>query len=245
MYCLTDKQIDFILNDIRAHGVEMEDLQNNLLDHICCVIEQNLEENGDFENFYRKTIRSFYKHELWEIEEETISLVIFKNYYTMKKVMIGSGLISTVFMISGIIFKFMHLPGAAIQIILGIGIASLIFLPLMFILKIKEQSKTRDKAVIGIGTLSGILFSMGVLFKVMHWPYANVMGMFAVLMMLLIFLPVYFFTGIRNPDTKVNTIVSSVIIVMACCLILTLVNAKTVFVPKETPQTENTELSNK
>ena len=79
MYCLNEKQIDFILDDIRRNGVELEDLQSNLLDHICCIIEQELEENGDFEQFYFSTIKKFYKNELREIEEETISLLNFKN----------------------------------------------------------------------------------------------------------------------------------------------------------------------
>ncbi|MBP7245269.1 MAG: hypothetical protein KBA99_08200, partial [Bacteroidia bacterium] len=75
MYCLSEKQIDFILDDIRRNGVELEDLQSNLLDHICCIIELELEENGDFEQFYFSTIKKFYKNELREIEEETISLL--------------------------------------------------------------------------------------------------------------------------------------------------------------------------
>src|ERR1700755_3378054 len=98
MYHLSDQQIDHILSDISARGVEMESLQQNLLDHVCCIIEQNLEENGDFESFYQKTIKTFYKDALWEIEEETISLLIFKNYYTMKKIMINCGIFSAITM---------------------------------------------------------------------------------------------------------------------------------------------------
>ena len=130
MYHISDQQIDYILNDISARGVEMESLQQNLLDHICCIIENNLEENGDFESFYQKTIETFYKDQLWEIEEETLQLLTFKNYYTMKKVMIVSGTFSAAAMILGILFKFLHWPGAAALIILGIGASSLIFLPL-------------------------------------------------------------------------------------------------------------------
>ncbi len=226
MYTINDKQIDFILNDIRARGVEMEDLQYNLLDHVCCMIEQNLEANGDFENFYQKTIRQFYKHELWEIEEETIALQIFKHYYTMKKLMIGTGIISAVLMIVGIFFKFMHWPGASAVLVLGITISSLLFLPLLFTLKVKEKKQTKEKVIVGVGTLAGILLSFGILFKVMHWPGANVMGMGAVMMMLVVFLPVYFFSGIRNPETKVNTIVSSILIIMGCGLFFTLVNTR-------------------
>src|ERR1700741_4029389 len=194
MYSINDKQIDFILRDIRARGVEMEDLQYNLLDHVCCIIEQNLEANGDFENFYQKTIRQFYKHELWEIEEETIALQIFKHYYTMKKIMIGTGLISAVLMIVGIFFKSMHWPGAAMFLVLGIGSSSLIFLPMLFTLKVKEKKQAKEKLIIGVGTLAGILMSLGILFKVMHWPGANVMGLGSAIIMLVLFLPIYFFS---------------------------------------------------
>ncbi len=226
MYCINDKQIDYILNDIRARGVEMEDLQYNLLDHICCLIEQNLEENGDFEGFYKKTIPKFYKHELWEIEEETITLLTFKNYYTMKKIMLVSGTISAALLSVGIFFKFMHWPGAGIMLVLGIGLASLLFLPLLFTLKIKEKQKSKDKLILGIGMLAAISMSLGILFKIMHWPGANMMGMGAVLTMMFIFVPIYFFSGIRNPETKVNTIVSSLVFILGCGLFLTLINSR-------------------
>lgn len=223
MYQLSDQQIDYILNDISARGVEMESLQENLLDHICCIIEQNLEANGDFESFYQKTIKTFYKDALWEIEEETISLLTFKNYYTMKKIMILSGAFSAVTMLSGLAFKFMHWPGASLFIQLGIISASLIFLPLLFTLKAKEKQSVKDKLVIGLGALAGMLISLSILFKVMHWPLSFVMGNIALAIMLGIFLPIYFFSGIRNPETKVNTITSSVLIVLACGLLLTLI----------------------
>src|SRR5579859_3162282 len=74
MYHLTDQQIDFILDDIRAEGITMEDLQQNLLDHACILIEENLEEGGDFMAYYTSTIRSFYRQELRELEEEAIFL---------------------------------------------------------------------------------------------------------------------------------------------------------------------------
>lgn len=222
MYYLSDHQIDYILSDIRARGVEMEDLQQSLLDHICCIIEQNLGENGDFEGFYQKTIPTFYKDALWEIEEETISLLMFKHYYTMKKLMIGSGAFSAFAMSIGILFKFMHWPGAAVLLVLGIVSASLLFLPLFFTLKAKEKQSVKDKAVIAIGALSASLLSLSILFKVMHWPYANMMGGLALLMLAAVFLPVYFFGGVRNPDTRVNTIASSVIIILGCGLVLTL-----------------------
>lgn len=225
MYTLSEKQIDFILDDIRRNGVELEDLQLNLLDHICCIIEQNLEETGDFEQFYLSTRKTFYKHHLKEIEEETISLLTFKNYYMMKKTMMISGIISVALMTMGIVLKFLHMPGASVGIVLGIGVISFVFFPLMFLLKIKEQNNLKDKTLTGLGTLSAICLTLGVLFKVMHWPGANMLSLIALVFLMCLYLPVYLISGIRNPDTKTNTIVNSVLIITACGLILTLVRS--------------------
>ena len=223
MYRISDRQIDFILNDIRARGVEMEDLQYNLLDHICCIIEQNLEENGNFEDFYQRTISTFYKDALWEIEEETISLLIFKHYYTMKKLMIWSGAFSALTLIIGIWFKYMHWPGATVFACGGFLSGSLVFLPLLFTLKAKEKKSAKEKFIMGIGALGVILVSLSFLFRVMHWGHSIDMVYLSAALMLLVFLPLYFFTGIRQPETKLNTITTSMLVILVYGLLFMMI----------------------
>ncbi|MBP6730664.1 MAG: hypothetical protein KA149_01320 [Chitinophagales bacterium] len=280
MYRISDRQIDYILNDISARGVKLEDLQYNLLDHVCCIIEQNLEEGGDFEAFYAATIQTFYNIELKEVQDETIQLLTFKNYYAMKKIMLISGAVSVALLTMGIVLKFMHAAGASFGLVAGIAVFTLIFLPLLFTLKVKETQTFKDKLVIAIGAISGALISLGILFKVMHWPGANVqllvgilsfsivflplafllkvkdtanlnyrllfslgglvmsisilfkilhwpgadiLGITAIPITGLLFLPIYFVSGVRNLHTRLNTIITSVIIVVGCGLLLSLV----------------------
>ena len=223
MYCISEQQIEFILNDIKQNGVELEDLQLNLLDHVCCIIEHELEENGDFEQFYHSAIKSFYKRNLVEIEEETISLINNKNYYAMKKVMIMSGIISATLFSCGIAFKFMQWAGASLGIVLGIGIFCLVFLPLVFTLKAKEKQQNKDKVLMALGALSAISMSFSILFRIMHWPGAVNLGYLTIAILVLVYLPISLTFGLRNSDTKVNTIVNSVLLVTGCCLWLTLV----------------------
>ncbi len=83
MYCISDQQIDFILDDISRHGIKTESLRQNLLDHICIIIEQNLGPGENFETFYAATIKTFYKTELKEIEEETIFLIKHKRPFVV------------------------------------------------------------------------------------------------------------------------------------------------------------------
>lgn len=225
MYTLSEQQIDFILNDIKTRGVEMEDLQLNLLDHICCIIEGELQEDGDFEEFYQRTIPRFFRKDLKEIEEETILLLTFKNYFAMKNVMIKTGFISVILLILGAFFKVMHWPGASISFVLGIGMLSIVFLPLVFILKTKDNGTSRDKLVLGLGTLIGIFLCWATLFKVMHWPGGYGVLWFAAIGLSAFFLiPVYFFTGIRNPDIRMNTIVTTVVLLGGTGLLFSLVN---------------------
>lgn len=74
MATLTDEQIDLILADLYAHGIRLEGLRDNLLDHICILVEERLEKCGDFEAAYAEVIPSFYRSSLYELEEEALFL---------------------------------------------------------------------------------------------------------------------------------------------------------------------------
>lgn len=235
MYHLSEQQIDYIFNDISARGVEMESLQQNLLDHVCCIIENNLEENGDFESFYQKTIKTFYKDALWEIEEETLLLLTYKNYYTMKKIMINSGIAAATFFIIGSFFKFMHWPGASVLILAGMAIGALLYLPLLFLFKKNETTESRSKLVLAIGTINGILFCAYSLFKVFHWPYASNLWFITLGLFSFVFIPLYFFNGVKNPANKVNTITTTLILIIVAGVFFlqtSLKSSKQVYVAK-------------
>lgn len=226
MYQLNDKQIDYIFNDISARGIKNEDLQYNLVDHVCCIIERNFKENGDFEEFYLQTISCFYKNNLFEIEEETHLLINFKNYYTMKKIMNISGLLAVLFSILGIVLKFLWLPGAAISLVLGFSIFSLFFLPMVFTIKVKQNKSLNNKLTFLISTICGSLLTLSILFKIMHWPWANIMGLTSIIVLFFVFVPIYYLNGIKNEETKQQTIITSVILILACALLLALINVK-------------------
>jgi hypothetical protein len=222
MYSLSDKQIDFILDDIRARGVETEDLQLNLLDHICCIIEGELDEKEDFGLFYQQVIMRFFKKELRELEEETQLLLTFKHYYTMKKIMFISGFSSAFLLIFGAFFKVMHWPGANVMFIAGVTSFSALFLPIMFTLKMREKTEKREKIVLGMGLAVSVYLLIGVLFKMMHWPGAGFFVLSGIPILLFIYLPVYIYNGVRNPATKINTIVTVILIIAGSAFALIL-----------------------
>jgi hypothetical protein len=176
-------------------------------------MEQNFNEEEDFKSFCDKTIRQFYEHELLEIEKETLLLLTYKNYYTMKKVMIISGTLSVAAFITGSLFKIMHWSFAAPLLLLAILNISFVFLPLLFVVKTREIISNRDRLLLAIGTIVGILYCLSMLSLVMHWPMKSAIWLVTLAITFFVFIPAYFFTGIRNPQTKANTIVASILLV--------------------------------
>jgi hypothetical protein len=222
VYELSKDQVDFILEDVRRNGIKTEELQLSLLDHICCVIENEMSPDKNFDDYYRSVLPRFFKKELKEIQEETDLLLTFKHYYAMKKVMLRSGMFSAITFAIGAIFKIMHWPGASALLQLAIISISFIFLPIFFLIKSKEVKVVQQKFIIGFGVIFGILFCLSTLFKIMHWPGASFMWLLALGVLFFLFLPVFFFSGIRNPETKVNTILSSIMVLIAGGLLFTL-----------------------
>src|ERR1700735_997777 len=172
MYILSDQQIDFILEDIRARGIRMEELRLSLVDHICVIIEQNLAENGNFEQFYASVITAFYKNELSEIEDETIFLLTGKNSHTMKKTMIISGAFSVTTFMLGCFGKILHSQFSDFLSFLGFVSFVFLFLPSMFIVRVKEAGTRQDKLILASGTTAGVLYFFCWLLKFLgpSWP---------------------------------------------------------------------------
>ncbi|MDG1332722.1 MAG: hypothetical protein P8P74_10350 [Crocinitomicaceae bacterium] len=222
MVSVSAKQIDFILDDIGAHGIESEDLKDNLLDHICCIVENEMNTEDDFYEFYERILPRFFTDELREIQEETDKLLTFKDYYAMKNTLVKSGLISSGLTLLGILFKIMHWPGASMMLVLGVAIFGLLFIPLMIVLKFKDEAKPIDKWVLSAGLILGMTTSVGVLFKVMHWPFASILILSSLAAFILLFVPTYFITRVRRADLKFNTTVNSVLMMACACLLFAL-----------------------
>lgn len=215
MVKVSDEQVDFILQEIEARGVTMKDLQWNLLDHMCCIIENEMSETDNFDQFFQRLLPRFFNDNLREIQEETELLLTFKHFYAMKKTVNISGLLAAIFTLLGSVFKVMHWPGAGVSFVLGIAIFSLIFLPLMIALKFRDEGSKTDKLVLSFGFLVGIITSLGFLFKMMHWPGANIMMLSGLVLFTFVYVPIYFFSRVRRPELRFNTTVNSVLM-MAC-----------------------------
>lgn len=224
MYNLTNKQIDFILDDIKNKGILTEDIRLNILDHVCCIIENEMEAGMNFIEVYQNTITKFYKKELSEIEIETQILLTYKNYYTMKKTIKTSGVTSIILIMIGVIFKSMHWPGAGAIVIFGLAFFSLIFIPLNVILMYKDDEQKRNRLTMTLGLLTASAGIIGGLLKILEWPHANIIMFISLIIFMLIFIPIYFIVNYRQPESKFNAIINTTFMVGAAGMIFALIN---------------------
>ena len=168
MLSLTEEQITFIENDIKVRGITSPDLSIDLLDHICCLIENELDEYRNFETVYQQTLLLFGEKGLKEIQDETNRLLTFKHYYFMNSTMKISGYVSSMLILIGSFFKFQHWPGANVMIVVGVFFLATLFLPLLFILKFKSTEENNRSIVLSIiGFISSLLITSNKTFEVL------------------------------------------------------------------------------
>lgn len=224
MYSISDEQIDFIYDDIAKKGIDTEDVRDNILDHVCCIIEQEMKDDEDFHEFYRNTIARFYKSDLAEIEEETRQLITFKYYYAMKRTLKIVGIVSVVLIIAGSILKSQHLPGAGITMVSGFVFFSLLFIPLLIIMKFRDDKATKNRIVVTLGMILTLTGTLGLMMKFMHWPFANYLFFGSLALFGLVFIPIYFFVRYKDPELKFNTAINTVFMIAAAGMLFALTN---------------------
>ncbi len=222
MYQISSEQIDYMLEQITLQGISDEGLRDSILDHVCCLIENSHEPIEDFEHCFQSYLKQFYQKNLEEIEVETHLLLNFKNYYQMKKFMLLSGLAGASILAIGNLFKFMHWPGTAMLILLGILLLSMVFMPMLFFIKLKENPVGTQKLLLSLGTLLAILFCFSVLFKIMHWPYANMLGNISVFGTILVFVPIYLVNSFKTKDQQTNALITVILIVASAGMLYSL-----------------------
>jgi hypothetical protein len=109
------------------------------------------------------------------------------------------GMLTTLIIVTGCLFKIMHLAGANILLTTGLGSFALIFLPLAVVSLYRSEENRRQRIFY---ILTGIVLAadaIGVLFKVMHWPGAGPLLLITLPLPFLVLLP-YFL--LMHPDEK-------------------------------------------
>jgi hypothetical protein len=118
-----------------------------------------------------------------------------------------TGLITTTLVFLGVIFKFLHWPGAAILLTAGIFMLLIIFLPLALRSSYRGEGSRESLSLYIIIWLTCLMTFTSMLFKILHWPGAGLLLLVAIPLPYVVFLPVYLYVTGKNKNHNIyNTV---------------------------------------
>ena len=125
----------------------------------------------------------------------------------MKQKMYILGIVTVLIIFAGTVFKVNHWPLAGFMIIIGLLTLVLVFLPIALIDHFKAMG-TRENLLLHLVTwLTCFVVFTGILFKIMHWPFANTILTVALVFPYVVFLPVFLVTTSKDKNFNIyNTV---------------------------------------
>lgn len=218
MVTLSGKEVNIIHDFLVDHGVDYEPLRDDLLDHICCSIEEKMENGMPFREAFAVSVEEFGESGIERTQQATIYLLT-KKLRIMKNIASVFGITGAAFTLIGFTLKHFHLPPANILLVLGFAMIGLIFLPLLLMIKTKEYKTTTAKLAIVAGVLSAVILLFGIMFKMMHWPFANILIQSGMGVLCLIFMPLHFVRSYQQAENKMFNS-ALVLVIFAGCIML-------------------------
>lgn len=197
---LTNENIDFIRNEIQKSSISIPELKDDLLDHFCCFVENELKKGKTFENAYSKATIEICPNGFGEIQEETIYMLNYNRIIIMKKIMYGIGFLTSVSISVGGLFKLMDWPGGGNLFTYGFLGFVLIFIPMLAIdrYKLHVHKALSEKLRLILGFCSALIIGLAVLFKMMHLQGASILLVLGACLFAFGFLPFLFFKMYRK-----------------------------------------------
>lgn len=191
----TDQEV-IIQNFVDEQGLKIRTLRDDVIDHLCCVVESELGKDKSFEQLLDKAVNDLAPNGLIEIQHKTIFLLNSKRIIIMKKLMYLIGFIGSVTLAAGVTFKLLNMPYGTELFIVGFLTLLLVFVPILAIdrYKVTISKSITVKLKIILGVVAAVAIGLSGLFKLMHLQGAELLLMLGAFVLIFGFLPFYFFT---------------------------------------------------
>ena len=193
---LTEEQIASIRAVLIEEGMQHESLTDDVLDHICCVVELLLKRGKNFDEALNEAIDDLAPNGLKDLEIQTRYLLNSKRTITMKKLMYLMGFLGAATLSSGMIFKLMHWPGANVMSVVGLVALIFIFVPLlaMDFYRYEVSKALSNRFRFFSGVIATVLIGVSIVFKMLHLQGASVLLIVGGFIFVFAFLPFLFFS---------------------------------------------------
>lgn len=222
---LSDEQVGIVETYLIDTGIGQGYLFNELLDHLCCDLEMQMVGGDPFDQCWEQLKIKIPKEHLKHLEFET-QLNYNKSFNDMKRLMLISGGIASVGLISGSFFKVMHWPGANILTVLGGAVLALLFLPSYFNYLYRKQQVQRNKLMYLFAFLGPFLGSMGFIGKSLHWQWATYLSITGLVFLAIGFIPLYLYRSLKTSEDRAGSLAMVMVLLISIPIIFMVINPK-------------------
>ena len=94
---LTNEQIDFIAKQVNKSNIDSKELKEDLIDHFCCLIEDDLKNGKNFEESSNKTFKTIFPDGFDKNHRKSIILLTSRNIKIMKAFLFSLCFITSIF----------------------------------------------------------------------------------------------------------------------------------------------------
>jgi hypothetical protein len=193
---LSPEQLAVIRQRIHKSDITIKTLEDDLLDHLCCVVEKKMDKGNHFDTALEEALSELAPYGLDAIQLQTFYLLRSPKIIFMKKVMYLIGLITAGAISLGWLFTILGWAGGYELFNYGFLGFVLLFIPLLAIDRYKATLRKGlpEKLKILIGAVSGIIVGIAFVFKFFHLQGTDVVFLVGMLMFTFGFLPFLFFS---------------------------------------------------
>lgn len=170
MYLLSQQELNKVKNRITLAEVHNASLSVDLVDHICCMVEERVELGMKLETAENEVFKEMGEVRLKAIDIET--KILTQNKFTMKKRTKIIGIIALVLMVAGFTMKMLHLQGAGVTWGVGVLVAAFGFFLFSLIDRFSYEKSSLMKTATIIGYIGSVLLLLGLGLTLLKWPVA-------------------------------------------------------------------------
>jgi len=197
---LTDDHIEFVSNIINGCNIESTEMKEDLIDHFCCTIEEEMKKGLSFQISYDKAYQNICPNGFDEIQRETVYLFTFKKIKAMKRLMYVSGYLTAISLTTTLFLRTAQWAFGGITLLLTVAILIFLFVPSLFINLYKRElnNSISEKLKYMFGFIGTELLIVFALFRINHWQWSTSIFLAAIVIINFAFFPFLFFKMYRK-----------------------------------------------
>lgn len=195
---LNESQIERIADTVNKSNIESAEMKTDLIDHLCCIIEDEMSKGKNFDVAYRTTLQLVSPDGLDEIQNETVYLFTSKNRKRLDRTMYVSGFTAFAGTLITAAMKIFHLPFAQLALLATAFVAMFVLFPVCMF----RQTSDKKPGYNLNATIVALLVVAYAVFFISDWPGAHIILLLIVFCVYCGLFPLFFLKIFKKSKLK-------------------------------------------